>query len=256
MRITKEITPYRHRVVMRDDNDEEVSWLTLTREDSSCFYDQLNGLLLKPNGSVLYLSDFGTRRAYRHKGYGRELLECALSEYSADIIYLGVSSCDSTFPNKDLVKFYERVGFKKINYNLQYQFMVYDKLGKIKDEDLMEKIVKIDPQLTFKSDKDKFYLLPGLERFMLNGGIGTISSCALLRHSRHIGYCQLFAKCYSDDKEKRVCNYSLFPLMDEKGNDILIKWPCDNMNVYVSRSCQGRKWRCKLEVDSSLGVDI
>jgi GNAT superfamily N-acetyltransferase len=255
MEITKEITPYHHKVIMRDDNGKAVSWLTLTREDSACFYEQLGNLLLKPNGSVLYLSDFGTARAHRHKGYGRELLECALSEYSADIIYLGVSSCDSTFSNKDLVKFYERVGFKKINYDFPYQFMVYDKLGKISDEELTEKIVKIKPELFFKSNRVRRYILPGIECVVSNGGIDMVASCALLKHARHTGYCQLFAKQYFEDKIKKVYTYELYPLMDKDGNEILIKWNYDNMNVYVSKTYQGHKWYCELETDSLSGLD-
>ena len=249
---------YHDKVMLRTDAGEIIAWLTLSRESVSCYCNTLNNLLLKPNGSVLYLSAFGTARDYRHMGYGRELMEYTLSEYGDDIIYLGVSSCDKGFTNEELTKFYERVGFKKINYDLPYQFMVYDKLGKISESDLCEKVVKITPVLdttAFQTEAYRKYKLPGLEGVYAFNANSIISQCALLKHERHIGYCQLFLMIHCKDSDSPSYRFELHPLVDKNDNEVLIKCDRDYMNVYISRTYRAGKWICELEINDDWGIN-
>ena len=248
-------TTYYDRVILRSDAGETIAWLTLSRESVSCFYDTLNNLLLKPNGSALYLSGFGTIKSCRNKGYGRELIEFALSEYGDDIIYLGVSSCDENFTNEELIKFYERVGFKKIEYDLPYQFMVYDKFGKINESDLHEKVVKITPVLSYFQNEHKKYKLPGLEGIHITNTNSLIYDCAFLKHQRHVGYCQLFAMMNCKDSDSPSYKFELYPLADKDGNDILIEYDRDYMHAYISRSYMAGKCTYELEVNDNWGIN-
>lgn len=258
MEIVKITNVFHDKVLLKDENDKTISSLTMTRESNCCFFKELNPLLLTPNGSVLYLSEFGTLRNYRKKGYGKELLKTVLEDYGDDIIYLGVSSTNKDFTNSDLIKFYESVGFKKIVYDLPYQFMVYDKHGKITDEDLYEKVNKITPK-KHKGYKGTYhkYDLPGLDNIHLRDENEVFTGhCALLKHSRHIPYSQLFLQNRILNKEDNTYKIELHPLYDSKDREILIKCRRDNMNVYITRAYRGGQGRFVLEYDSDWGFDM
>ena len=245
------------KVYLLDDNGKSVSWFTLVKENDRCFYDQLKWLL-KPNGSVLYLSDFGTSLEYRRHGYGRRLLEYALKVYSNEIIYLGVKSCDEKYmTDDDLIKFYESVGFKKINYELPYQFMVYDKYGKISEDMLNEKIIKLTP--TPPNEWGKLHV-PNLPQVYIKQGDELIKQsmfigmCALLKHRMHDGYCRLFLNHKYFDEESGVYSYRMQPLFDEHGNEILVKYGHDCLSVFTTYyGGDGGGWY-DLEIDTNYGI--
>ena len=223
------------RVCIDTDEGSNVSWLTLTIEDTRCFYDQLD-FLLEPNGKVLYLAEFTTFPKYRRNGYGKELLEYTLKEYGENIIYLGVKSADGYMSDENLIKLYESVGFKKIEYELPYQFMVYDKYGKLPS--LKEKVVKFTPKLVYENGTYAKYKISALKRpyIKVDGQLveKSLSMCALLKHRIHKGYCKLFMLIDCTEKRSGVLNYQFYPMYDKDGNEILIKHDRDRLHMWVS----------------------
>lgn len=81
-------------------------------------------------GDIYYLDNFGTESRYRRKGYGRELLNLVKEKMKGKFVYLIVSSsCPYDVTDKQLVEFYNSVGFKvheKKDYYSYLTWMVLD----------------------------------------------------------------------------------------------------------------------------------
>ena len=245
------------RVCLMNDDDCAVSSFTLHRESINCYYKQLNGLM-KPNGSVLYLSDFGTDFKYRNHGYGRRILEYALKVYENEIIYLGVkSSCPDKFSDKDLIKFYKSVGFKKINYTLPYTFMVFDKFNKLPYEAINEKVVKVIPN---KKDMWGSYVVENMPEPFIKKGEELVPMhfgvCSLLKSKMRKGYSKLYVTSKNHDEKTGNRSYEMFPVYDKDGNEILVKYAHDCLVVYINdQYCGNGKRKYELEIQTDYGVE-
>ena len=249
-------TPSHDRVCLMTDDDCSVSSFILHRESINCYYKQLNGLM-KPNGSVLYLSDFGTYSKYRGHGYARRILEYGLKVYENEIIYLGVkSSCPDKFSDKDLIKFYKSVGFKKINYTLPYTFMVFDKFNKLPYEAINEKVVKFVPN---RKDIWGSYIVENMsEPYMKKDGklipivYGRFS---LLKSKMHRGYSKLFLTRESKDEKTGDRSYEMSAVYDKDCNEVLIKYAHDCISVYVNFEYNNGKRKYELQIQTDYGVE-
>ena len=63
----------------------------------------------------IYLSNFGTRRAYRQKGYGRKMLQWVKEHFEGCFLWLEVSaSIMGEMTDDELVDFYKSEGFKPL----------------------------------------------------------------------------------------------------------------------------------------------
>lgn len=119
MNIKHEITKRGTYFRLYDDNEDEI------KTDAICSaLTYLNELplecIIKPfkrtNKCFIRFCNFGTNHAFRHKGYGRKLLQDVKEYYKGCIVYLLVSSIGE-MSNKDLINFYASEGFKLIeNY--------------------------------------------------------------------------------------------------------------------------------------------
>jgi len=249
-------TPSYDRVCLINSRGNSVSSLMLHRENINCYYKQLNGLM-KPNGSVLYLCDFGTDYKYRKRGYARRILEYTLKAYENDIIYLGVKSGDpDQISDRDLIKFYKSVGFKKINYKLPYTFMVYDRFNKLPYEAINEKVVKFVPN---RKDIWGNYIVENIPEpyikkngKLVNVGYGEYS---LLKSRMHRGYSKLFLTRESKDEKTGDRSYEMSAVYDKDCNEVLIKYAHDCISVYVNFEYNNGKRKYELQIQTDYGVE-
>lgn len=249
-------TPSYDRVCLINSRGNSVSSLMLHRENFNCYYKQLNGLM-KPNGSVLYLCDFGTNYKYRKHGYARRILEYTLKAYENDIIYLGVKSGDpDQISDRDLIKFYKSVGFKKINYKLPYTFMVYDRFNKLPYEAINEKVIKFVPN---RKDICGNYIVDNMPEPYIkkNGNLVKVvyGKYSLLKSKMHRGYSKLFLTRESKDDKTGDRSYEMSAVYDKDCNEVLIKYAHDCISAYMNFEYNSGKRKYELQIQTDYGVE-
>ena len=86
------------------------------------WFDEVYNRELMPN-RIFYIYNFGVKREYRRKGYGRMILEYVINRHRNCFIYLQVSSLE--IETNVLVKYYKSFGFKPFfeNSNEYYKPM-------------------------------------------------------------------------------------------------------------------------------------
>lgn len=75
------------------------------------------------NKEIKYIHSFGTNKLYRHKGYGRKLLQYVKEKYKGYILILDVGSL-GPMTQEQLIDFYKSEGFKQLANKPYYRMII------------------------------------------------------------------------------------------------------------------------------------